>query len=89
MKESTSEVKPLFLTKKNSEPATGEQLKFWKAHYPHLVRRIGRKDVIVAAELERAVQATGKPVAAAQNDVDAGADPAEAVRSILRRAGGQ
>lgn len=81
-------VRPLFITQQNSEAATGEQFRFWKANFPHLVRRIGRRDVIVAAELERDVAQRGLPGASPINAV-ATPDPAEAVRSILRRAGGQ
>jgi hypothetical protein len=92
LKDQQSKVKPdvaalkaLFVTQQNSKPATGENLKFWKFHYPHLVRRIGRKDVIVTAELERAVQGNADIAVSGKGDTD----PAEAVRSILRRAGGQ
>lgn len=89
MKESTSKVKPLFLTQKNSEAASGEQLKFWKRHYPHLVRRIGSKDVIVSEELEQAVKASGGAVLTIKTEPANQADAAEQVRELLRRAGGR
>lgn len=94
MKDETRAVKaqaavcPLFITQQNSEAATGENFRFWKANFPHLVRRISRRDVIVAAELERDVAQHGLP---GESPIDSvvTVDPAEAVRSILRRAGGQ
>jgi hypothetical protein len=77
-------VRPLFITKQNAESATGENFRFWKSNYPHLVRRVGRKAVIVAAELERAVAEYEKETKVVSIQP---ADPAEAVRLILRRAG--
>jgi hypothetical protein len=78
-------VKPRFVTSQNSEVSTGEKFRFWKTNFPHLVRRVGRRDVIVADELEAAVQHAGGETNVVQ--LTAPVDPADAVRSILRRAG--
>jgi hypothetical protein len=83
-------VRPLFVSKLNSVAVTGVDFRRWKDHYPHLVRRVGRKDVIVAADLERAVQQSGAKAPTHQLvTAEVVADPAEQVRQLLRRAGGQ
>lgn len=80
-------VRPLFITSQNSDAATGLPFRRWKDHFPHLVRRVGRKDVIPAADLEQAVQ---QGLARMIGDVPANeVDAAEQVRQLLRRAGGQ
>ena len=49
MKATSEKIRALFVTEQNSDLTTGEHFRFWKANFPHLVRRIGRKDVIVAS----------------------------------------
>lgn len=82
--------RPVFITKGNSLAATGQDLRFWKQHFPHLVRHVARKDVLLADELEQAVSRAGAPIHNAGSDiVNSDGDPAEAVRELLRRAGGR
>lgn len=76
-------VRPLFVTKHNSDAVTGADFRRWKEHFPHLVRRVGRKDVIVAAELERAVQ-DGIRQALETPEAERHLDAAEKVRELLR-----
>jgi hypothetical protein len=75
--------RPIFITKGNSLASTGQDLRFWAHNFPALVRRVGRKSVIVADELERAVRGAGVPLAPDAPPVDA----AEQVRQLLRAGG--
>jgi len=87
-------VQPRFITKANSEAVTGLEFRRWKSHFPALIRRVGRKDVLVAADLERAVQ-DGLKRALETPEAEAKLDAAAKVRELLRncasvrRAGGR
>jgi hypothetical protein len=82
-------VQPRFITKANSEAVTGLEFRRWCDHFPTLVRFVGRKRVMVADELQRAVQDCRREQAPAGTNGSGEADPAEQVRKMLRRAGGQ